>query len=97
MEQVVNFPTRKQNTPDLLITNRPSFINKCIPVPGFGDHDSAILSNLISHPQTTKPIKRKIHSWKRVNLEKLRKNVKEQMVKFVRGNTVNTPINHLWQ
>ena len=40
MEQVVNFPIRKQNTLDLLITNRPSFIKKCILVPGFGDRDS---------------------------------------------------------
>ena len=97
MEQLVNFPTRKHDTLDLLITNRPSFINKCIPVLGFGDHDSAILSDLICHPPAAKPIKRKIHNWKRVNLEELRKNVKEQMVKFVRGNTVNTPINHLVQ
>ena len=51
MEQLVNFPTRKQNIIDLLITNRPSFISKCIPVPGFGDHDGAILSDLICHPQ----------------------------------------------
>ena len=97
MEQLVNFPTRKQNTPDLLITNRPSFINRSISVPGFGDHDSAVLSDLIFHPQAAKSIKRKIHNWKKANLEELRKNVKEQMVKFVRGNTVNTPINHLWQ
>ena len=95
MEQVVNFPTRKQTTLDLLITNRPSFISKYIPAPGFGDHDSAILSDLICHPQPTKPIKRKIHSWKRANLEELRKNIKEQMVKFARGNTIITPINHL--
>ena len=93
MEQVVIFPKRKQNTFDLLITNRPSFINKCIPVPGFGDHNSAILFDLICHSQATKPIKRIIHNWKRANLEELRKNVKEQMVKFVRGNTINTPIN----
>ena len=97
MEQVVNFPTRKQNTLDLLITNRPSFINKCIPVPGFGDHDSPILSNLICHPHATKPIERKIHNWKKVNLEELGKNVKKQMVIFVRGNKINTAINHLWQ
>ena len=77
MEQVVNIPTRKRNTLDLLITNRPSFINKCIPAPGFGDHDSAILSNLICHPQTTKPIKRKNHNWKRANLEELKKSAKE--------------------
>ena len=95
MEQVVNFPTRKQNTLELLITNRPSFINKCIPVPGFGNDNSAILSDLICHPHATKAIKRKIHNWKRANLEELRKNVKEQMVKFVCGNTINTPINHL--
>ena len=56
MEQVANFPTRKQNTLDLLITTRPSFINTYIPVPGFGDHDSAILSHLICPPQATKPI-----------------------------------------
>ena len=60
MEQVVNFPTRKQNTLDLLITNRPSFINNCIPVSGFGNDDSAILSDLICHPQATKPSKRKL-------------------------------------
>ena len=97
MEQVVNFPTRKQNTLDLLITSRLSIINKCLPVPGFGDHDSSILSDLICHPQATKPIKRKIHNWKRANLEELKKNVKEQMVKFVRRCTINTPISHLWQ
>ena len=97
MEKVVNFQTRKQNTLDLLITNRPSFINKCIPVPAFGDSDSAILSNLICHPQAIKPIKRKIHNWKRGNLGELRKNVREQAVKFVRGNIINTPVNHLWQ
>ena len=88
MEQVVNFPARRQNVFNLLITNRPSFINKFIPVPRFGDHDNAILSDLIYHPQATKPIKRKIHNWKRANLEELRKNVKEQMVKFVCGNTI---------
>ena len=53
------------------------------PVSGFGDHESAILSNLICHPQATKPIKRKIHNWKRANLEELKKSVKEQMMKFV--------------
>ena len=51
MEQVVNFPTRKQNTPDLLTTNISSFINKCIPVPGFGDYGSAIIFRLYWPPK----------------------------------------------
>ena len=92
-----DFPTRKQNTLDLIITNRLSFENKCIHVPDFDDNESEILSDLICHPQATKPIKRKIHNWKRANLEELRKNVKEQIVKFVRENTINTQINHLRQ
>ena len=33
MDQVVNFPTRNQNTLGLIITNRTSLISKCIPVP----------------------------------------------------------------
>ena len=65
------------------------------PLSCFGDHDSAILSNLISHPQATKPIKKKIYNWK-PNLVELRKNVKEQMVKFVCGNTINTPFTLLY-
>ena len=80
MEQVVSFPTRKHRihlTYLLLTDHLLSFINKCIPVSGFGDHESAILSNLICHPQTTKPIKRKNHNWKRANLEELKKSAKE--------------------
>ena len=76
MEQVVNFPRRKQNTIHFFITNRPSLINKCILVSGFGDHDSAILVDLICQLQATKLIKRKMCNWKIANLEQLRKNIK---------------------
>ena len=27
----------------LLMTNTPSFVEKCLPIPGFGDHDTTIL------------------------------------------------------
>ncbi|KAK3090310.1 hypothetical protein FSP39_010831 [Pinctada imbricata] len=33
-EQVVNFPTRGNNLLDIFLTNRPSLINKCSPLPG---------------------------------------------------------------
>ena len=42
-DQLVNFTTRKNQTLDLQITNRPSFVEKYLPIPGFGDHDTAIL------------------------------------------------------
>ena len=80
MEQEVNFPASKQNTLHLLITNRPSLLT-----------DFAILFKLICQL-----IKRKIHNWKRANLEELEKNVKEQMAKCACGNTISNTMNHLF-
>ena len=39
--------------------NTPSFINNCIPIPDFVDHDSVFLSGIICYPRVTKPIKKK--------------------------------------
>jgi hypothetical protein len=36
LEQVVTFPTRHENTLDLFLTNRPSLVNICEPLPGLG-------------------------------------------------------------
>ena len=41
-------------------------MNKSIPVPGFVDHDSAILLDLIYHPQVTKPIRRRFTTRKQL-------------------------------
>ena len=38
LTQIVDFPTRKQNTLDLLLTNRPKLVDSCESAPGFGDH-----------------------------------------------------------
>lgn len=39
LEQIVSFPTRKDHVLDLFITNRPSLLNRCEPLPGIVDHD----------------------------------------------------------
>ena len=49
--QVIDFHTRKKATLDLMFTNRPTFLSKCTPVPGFGDHNTAALVDLYCHPQ----------------------------------------------
>ena len=53
-DQLVNFTTRKNRTLDLLITNRPRFVEKYLPIPGFGDHDTAILLNVACQPKYMK-------------------------------------------
>lgn len=70
LEQKILFPTRMDNTLDLFLTNRPSLVNRCEPLPGLSDHDIPYIdSNVIAKRQ--KPTKRKIYIWKRANMEDL--------------------------
>lgn len=39
LEQIVSFPTRKDHVLVLFMTNRPSLVNRCEPLPGIVDHD----------------------------------------------------------
>ena len=48
LEQVVTFPTRHENTLDLFLTNRPSLVNICEPLPGLGDHEIVYIDTDIS-------------------------------------------------
>ena len=67
LSQVVEFPSRKEATLDLLVTNRKKFRGKKI-YPGFGDHQSAILSDVYCHPKRQKPIQLKVYNWRRANI-----------------------------
>ena len=42
LEQIVDFPTRNENTLDLIFTSHPSYKQRCKPIPAIGnsDHDS---------------------------------------------------------
>jgi len=96
MEQLVRFPTRGKNTLDILFTNRPSFLNRCKPAPGFGDHETSILADIKTYPKLDKPVKRKIYLWNKANIIELRKEVNTEINRFIRDNNINTPINDLW-
>ena len=95
-EQLVQFNTRKNHTLDLLITNRASFVEKCIPIPGFGDHDTAILTDIICQPKLNKPSPRIVFMWKRANIEDLKASIKNAMTSLIAKNSIESPINNLW-
>ena len=42
LSQMVTFLTRLDNNPDVFLTNRPSLVNSCEPVPGISDYDAAV-------------------------------------------------------
>lgn len=71
LEQVVSFPTRGNNTLDIVVTNRPSLVNRCECAPGLSDHDIVFLDANIQADRV-KPARRKIHLWKRADLDVIR-------------------------
>ena len=42
LSQIVKCPTRDKSTVELFFTNRPSLLNRCEPIPGISDHDTAV-------------------------------------------------------
>ena len=88
LEQLVTFPTRASNTLDLLLTNRPSLLKRCKSTPGFGDHNSTILSDIQCHPQLPKTIQQKIYNWNKADIGQLRADVATPMDMFIQENTV---------
>ena len=61
LDQIVHFPTRVNNTLDILATNRPTLVNRCVPQPGLSDHDTTILADINCYAKKSKPVKRVIH------------------------------------
>ena len=97
LDQIVKFPTRKQNTLDLFLTNRPSLVNRCEPIPGISDHDTAIFINIVAKAQLAKPPKRKILIWKRGDFESLRKEIATFSQSLTESHNPNTPVDQLWE
>ena len=62
LTQTVDFPTRINNTLDLFLTNRPTFISECNAIPGVSDHEIVVTLSDTSVKQT-KPVKRKVISY----------------------------------
>ena len=61
-EKIVKLHTRQDNTLDVFITNRPSLIQRCKPVPGVSDHNIVFVETNISATRN-KPSQRKILLW----------------------------------
>ena len=77
LEQIVDFPTRDNNVLDVFLTNRPSLIQSCKPLPGVSDHEIVWIDSDVS-VKYQRPIKRKIWLWSKANLPRL----KEDMMTF---------------
>ena len=66
------------------------------PTPGFGDHQSAILSDIYYHPKRQKPVQRKVYNWTRANVDQLKSDIETGTKSLLDKNNINTPINDIW-
>ena len=71
LTQMVDFPTRNKNTLDIFATNRPTLVNKCIPLPGISDHDIVYIESSLKAVYTP-PAKRKQMLWSKANVNQLK-------------------------
>ncbi|XP_072018350.1 uncharacterized protein [Amphiura filiformis] len=91
MEQLVDFPTRNESILDIIITNRPSLINRCEGLPALGDHD-IVYADWNAQASRVKPSRHKIFLWNRADFDLIRQETKEWADKFVSRNTASTPV-----
>lgn len=76
LEQIVSFPTRKDHVLDLFMTNIPSLVNRCEPLPGIVDHDIVYIDITAKINKLTQ---RKINLWEKADntkLEELTRSIK---------------------
>ena len=102
LEQVVDFPTRlaasgKWAYLDLLITNRPGLLHKCLATPGISDHTSIIHAEIDCFAQVERPIRRKVHCWKKANIEDLQAYIMREVIALTESHSDDTEVESLWQ
>jgi hypothetical protein len=77
LEQQVDFPTRKENTLDLILTTHPSFKQRCKPLPAIGasDHDIVLYDTTVQVFRP-RPPRTKIYLWKKADIQGIKSDVK---------------------
>ena len=96
MEQIVNFSTRGNNILEVFMTNTPSLVNRCEPVPGVSDHETAVFIEACIVAKRQKCVKRKIHLWKKGDINKIREEIEAFTDTFMESYGLHTPVEQLW-
>lgn len=97
LEQLVKFPTRQENTLDIIATNRPTFVSRIAPHPGFSDHETAVLLDMVCHPIRSKPSKHKIFMWNRANIGSIKDQISAEIAEFTTTYNSESPVNDMWK
>lgn len=95
LDQIVDFPTRRFNTLDIFVTNRPSLIESCESVGGISDHEVIITKSSIL-AQLCPSVGRRIYLWSKADFIHIRQFIESLCEDFVATYPSTTPVNILW-
>jgi len=96
LTQLIDVPTRNQNTLDLLITNLPNKIMRSETIPGISDHD-IVYSELDINPVTHKQLPRKIPLYKKARWDSIGKEMDELHCNISRMAVNKETVETLWE
>ena len=93
---MVTFTTRLDNTLDVFLTNCPSLVNSCEPVPGISDHDTAVYAYSDIMPKRHKSILRTIHIWRQADNKLIHDELATFADELQKDHNLDTPLETLW-
>ena len=96
LTQMIDFPTRRDNTLDIIATNRPSLVIKSHGLPGLSDHDIVFMEVNV-RALRRKPVKRKILLWNKADLDSIRVRIGKWSNDFQAKYTASTNVEELAQ
>ena len=96
LTQIVDFPTRLHNTLDVFLTNRPSMISNCTPLPGVSDHEMMLTISDVQ-AKRLKPVSRKILLWNKADIQNIRNDLSTFSSNYLTSVTINTPVEEQWR
>ena len=94
-EQLVTFPTRRNNILDIFATNRPTLLNKCLPIPGISDHEAVYIETMIT-AKYNPPVRRKIFLWSKANFQLISQYIHDFNLKFLSNYTHESSVQLMW-
>ena len=96
LSQMVMFPTRLDNTLDVFLTNRPSLVNGCEPVPGISVHGAAVYVYSDILRKRHRPIQRTTHVWRKADNRLIHDELATFAYEIQKDHDLETPVETLW-
>jgi len=93
--QIVSFPTRLNNTLNILATNGPDLVEKCEPIPGISEHE-AVYGELSFTVKIQAPARRTINMWQKADFNKIRQHISNFSSSFLDTFSTSSDVDLLW-